>query len=78
MNKSFSTKDRVFISLVGSSREGQNLLRIGSKLEFTKTWQKLVFYQHSHPFYDIMQKEIESLVQNTCYSLTIPVKRFSI
>ena len=27
----------------------------------TKVWQNLLFYQHSQPLYDVMQKEIENL-----------------
>ena len=64
MNKLISTKNRVFISLVGPSEIGKsqliyNWLKIGTlqpkfdKIDF--------FYQHSQPLYDVMQKEIEKL-----------------
>ena len=64
MNKLFSTKNRVFISLVGPSETG--------KLQFIYNWLKIgtfqpkfdniyFFYQHSQPLYGVMQKEIENL-----------------
>ena len=64
MNKLISTKNRVFISLVGPSETG--------KLQFIYYWLKIgtfepkfdkiyFFYQHSQPLYDVMQKEIQYL-----------------
>ena len=64
MNKLISTKNRVFISLVGPSGT--------RKLQFIYIWLKIgtlqpnfdkiyFFYQHSQPLYDVMQKEIENL-----------------
>ena len=64
MNKLISTKNRVFISLVGPSETG--------KSQFTYNWLKIgtfqpnsdkiyTFYQHSQPLYDVMQKEIKNL-----------------
>ena len=64
MNKLNSTKNRVLISLVGPSETG--------KSQLIYNWQKIgtfqpnfhknsLFYQHSQPLYDFMQKEIEYL-----------------
>ena len=64
MNKLISTKNRVFISLVGPSETGKsqliyNWLKIGI---FQPKFDKIYFfYQHSQPLYDVMQKEIENL-----------------
>ena len=64
INKLISTKNRVFISLVGPSenRKSQliyNWLKIGtSQPKFDKID---FFYQHSQPLYDVMQKEIKNL-----------------
>ena len=64
MNKLISTKDRVFISLVGPSETGKsqliyNWLKIGT---FQPKFDKIYFfYQHSQPLYDVMQKEIKNL-----------------
>ena len=65
MNKLISTKNRVFISLVGSTETGKSQLiytwlKIGT---FQPKFDKIYFfYQHSQPLYDVMQKEIENLV----------------
>ena len=64
MNKLISTKNRVFISLVGPSETGKsqliyNWLKIGT---FQPKFDKIYFfYQHSQPLYNVMQKEIEKL-----------------
>ena len=64
MNKLISTKNRVFISLVGPSETGKsqlfyNWLKIGT---FQPNFDKIYFfYQHSQHLYDVMQKEIEKL-----------------
>ena len=64
MNKLISTKNRVFISLIGPSETGKsqpiyNWLKIGT---FQQTFDTIYFlYQHSQPLYDVMQKEIENL-----------------
>ena len=64
MNNLISTKNRVFISLVGLSETGKsqpiyNWLKIG---RFQPKFDKIYFfYQHSQPLYDVMQKEIENL-----------------
>ena len=64
MNKLISTKNRVFISLVGPSETGKtqllnNWLKIGT---FQPKFDKIYFfYQHSKPLYDVMQTEIEIL-----------------
>ena len=59
-----STKNRVFISLVGPSETGKsqliyNWLKIGT---FQPMFGKIYFfYQYSQPLYDVMQNEIENL-----------------
>ena len=64
MNKLISTKNRVFISLVGPSETGKtqliyNWLKIGT---FQPKFDKIYFfYQHLQPLCDFMQKEIENL-----------------
>ena len=64
MNNVISTKNRVFISLVGPSETGKsqpiyNWLKVGT---FQPKFDKIYFfYQHSQPLYDVMQKEIENL-----------------
>ena len=64
MNKLISTKNRVFISLVGPSETGKsqlvyNWLKVGT---FQPNFDKIyLFYQHSQPHYDVMQWEIENL-----------------
>ena len=64
MNKLISTKNRVFISLVGPSESGKsqliyNWLKIGT---FQPKFDKIYFFsQHFQPLYDVMQKEIENL-----------------
>ena len=64
MNKVISTKNGVFISLVGPSETGKSQL-IYSWLKtgtFPPKFDKIYFfYQHSQPLYDVMQKEIENL-----------------
>ena len=64
MNKLNSTKNRVFVSLVGPSETGKsqliyNWLKIGAFQP--KFHNFFYFYQHSQPVYDLMQKEIEIL-----------------
>ena len=64
MNKLISTKNRVFISLVGPSETGKSQptyiwLKIGT---FQPKFDKIYFfYQHPQPLYDVMQKEVENL-----------------
>ena len=64
MNKLISTKNGVFISLVGPSETGKsqliyNWLKSGTfQPKFDKTY---FFHQHSQPLYDVMQKEIENI-----------------
>ena len=66
MNKLFSTKKRVFVSLVGPSETGKsqlinNWLKNGS---FEPEIEKKLFFFHQHPqtLYDNMQKKkIENL-----------------
>ena len=59
MNELISTKNRVFISLVGPSKTGKSKLiykwlKIGT---FQPKFDKIYFfYQHSHALYDVMQK----------------------
>ena len=62
MNKLISTKNRVFILLNDPSKTGKSL-RFYDCLKNT-TFQPnfdSFFYQHSRPFYDIMQKGIKNL-----------------
>ena len=62
MNKLFSTKNRVFVSLVGPSETGKlhfiySWLKVGA---FQPKFDKICFFcQRSQPLYDVMQKEIE-------------------
>ena len=64
MNKLISTKNRVFVSLVGPSETGKsqliyNWLKIGT---FQPKFDKIYFFhQHSQPLHNVMQKEIENL-----------------
>ena len=64
MIKLISTKNRVFISLVGPSETGKseliyNWLKNGT---IQSKFDKIHFFnQHSQPLYDVMQKEIENL-----------------
>ena len=64
LNKLISTKNRVFISLVGPSEIGKlqliyNWLTNGT---FQPYFDKNYFYyQHSQPLFVVKQKEIESL-----------------
>ena len=63
MNKLFSIKKRVFISLIGPSETGKmqfiyNWLKIGT---FQPKFDKIYFfYQHSQLLYDVMQEQIEN------------------
>ena len=63
-NKLISTKNRVFISLVGPSETGKSQLiyswlKIGT---FQPNFDKIYFfYQTSHILHDVMQKEIENV-----------------
>ena len=64
MNNSISTKNRVFVSLVGPSETGKsqpiyNWLK-GST--FQPKFDKIYFfYQLSQPFYNVMQKNVKNL-----------------
>ena len=64
MIKLISTKNRVFISLVGPPETGKSQLiykwlKIGT---FQPKFDKIYFFhQHSQPLYDVMQKAIENL-----------------
>ena len=64
MDRLISTKNRLFISLVDPSETEKsqlfyNWLKVGTfQPNFEK---KYVFYQHSQPLYDVMQKENENL-----------------
>ena len=64
MNKLISTKNRVFILLVGRSERGKSQL-IYNWLKIRNFQQKFdkiyFFYQNSQPLYDVTQREIESL-----------------
>ena len=64
MNKLISTKNRIFISLVGPSDSDETYLiqewfKVGT---FQPKFDIICFfYQHLQQFYDVMQKEIDSL-----------------
>ena len=63
MNKLICTKNRVFISLVCPPETGRtpliyNWLKNGT---CQPKFDKIYFYQHSQPLYDVMQKVIENL-----------------
>ena len=64
MNNLFSTKNRVFISLVEPSDSGKTYL-IHDRLKVgpfqPKFDKRYFFYQHPQPLYDVMQKEIDNL-----------------
>ena len=63
MNISISTKNRIFISVVGPSDSGKTYLihewlKVGTlPPKFDKIY---FFYQHPQPLYDLMQKEIDN------------------
>ena len=63
MNKLISTKNRIFISLVGPSDSGKKYLihewlKVGT---FEPKFDKIYFFdQHPQPLYDVMQKEIDN------------------
>ena len=64
MNNLISTKNRIFIPLVGPSDSGKTYLihewlKVGT---FQTKFDKIhFFYQHPQPLYDVMQKEIDNL-----------------
>ena len=64
MNKLISTKNRIFISLVGPSDSGKTYLiheclKVGTfQPKFDKSY---FFYQHLQPLSDVMQKEFDNL-----------------
>ena len=64
MNKLISTKNRIFIFLVGPSDFGKTYLihewlKVG---RFQPKFDKInFFYQHPQPLYDVMHKEIDKL-----------------
>ena len=64
MNKLLSTKNRIFISLVGRSETGETQLTFNwLKIEtFHQKFNKIYFFhQHCQPLYDVMQKEMKNL-----------------
>ena len=79
INKLISTKNRVFISLVGPSEiEKSQLiykwLKIGT---FQPNFDRIFFfYQQSQPLYNVMQKEIENLefVPGVCFEIIDSLK----
>ena len=64
MNRLISTKNRIFICLVGPSDSGKTYLiyewlKVGT---FPPNFDKYYFfYQHPQPLYDVMQKEIDNI-----------------
>ena len=79
MNKLISSKNRIFISLVGPSASGKTYL-IHEWLNFglfQHKFSKTCFcHQHPQPPYDVMQKEIENLefVQGVQFEFIISLK----
>ena len=80
MNKLFSTKNGIFLSLVGPSVTGNsqliyNWLKNGDIKP--KSVKICYFYQHSQSLYDAMQKEIEYLesVQGVDFQFEESVKK---
>ena len=79
MNRLFSTKNRVFISLDGPSEIGKsqliyNLLKLET---FQPKVHKIYFFnQHSQPLHDVMQREIEILefVRGVNFDIIGPLK----
>ena len=64
MKKLISTKNRVFISLVGPSETGKTQLFYNWLKNETfqpKSDKIYFFYQHCQPLYDVMRKEFENL-----------------
>ena len=64
MKKLISTKNRVFISLVGpgESRKSQLIYQWLKKDTFQPKFDKILFfYQLFQPLYDVMLKEIENI-----------------
>ena len=77
MNNIISTKNRVFISLVGHSKTGKsqhiyNWLKIG--LFQPKFDEIYVFYQHSKPLHNVLQKENLEFVQGVNFEFIDSVK----
>ena len=64
MNKVLSTKNRIFLTLVGPSDSGETYL-IHEWLKVVTSHPRLdkiyFFYQHPQPLYAFMQKEIDNL-----------------
>ena len=64
MNKLISTKNCVFISLVGPLETRKSQI-IYNWLKIAIFWAELVnnyfFYQHSKRLYDVLQKEVENV-----------------
>ena len=64
MNNLISTKNRVFLSMVGPSelRKSEPIYnRLKHGIFQPKIDKNYFFYQPSQPLYDVMQKEIENL-----------------
>ena len=64
MNKLISTKNRIFIPLVGPSDSGKTyLIHEGLKFgTFQPKFDKIYFFdQHPQPLYDVKQKDIDNL-----------------
>ena len=64
MNKLISTKNRVYVSLVGPSGTGksQPIYNWLKNETFQPNFVEIYFfYQHSQHLYNVMQKEIENL-----------------
>ena len=83
MNKIISTKERVFISLVGPSGSGKShlifeWLKIGT---FQPKFDKIFyFYQHYQPLYGQMQRKNLKFIQGVDFELieNLPKNRIKI
>ena len=79
MNKLISTKNRIFISLVGPSDSTKTyLIHVWLKVwTFQPKFEKISFFhQHPQPLYDVMQREIDNLefVQGVHFELINSLK----
>ena len=63
MNMVISTKNRLFLTLLGPSetKNVQPIYKWSKNGSFQPKYDKIHFFQHSHTLYDAMQKEIENL-----------------
>ena len=81
MNKFISTRNRVFISLVGCSETGKSQLvyKWLKNGTFQPKWQNLLFFQHSQSLFDVIQNEIDNFefVQGVNFEFVASLKNNS-